>query len=558
MRASPRSVRVLSGLLLVLALASGCATPQVAAVPAQGPASPAVAASAASQGGFVPEFAVLQLNDVYRIGPVGDGSRGGLARVSGLIDRTRAETGLPVYLVHAGDFLFPSMESQYWSGAQMTDALNFLHQKAPLVVVPGNHEFEQKTAQALVNSLKATKFPWVGANLKLQTGDAEADAKLAPEMLVRMGTLQVGFFGITLDNAFGGKDRDYAPVEGGYEEIARQRIESLEQRGADVIIGLTHLYMETDVGLARLRQRYPKFLWIAGGHDHSLQSSPSEAGAALVTKGDSNAVRIWRILVGRKNGAPELRAETVEMDTAVPVDEVYQREVWAKYLGLLREKLPFIDTRIGMSAVPLDAREEPIRNRETAYGNFLTDLMRTAFPKVPTDIAVLNGGAIRLDDVVQGELRFEHLLRTFGFPTRVGLVWLKGVDVRRMLEQSVSGGRGEGRFLQVSGLRFTFDRSRPTRSRVLSVEVEKDGKLAPLDDAATYVVAVPDYIFDTSDGYDMVRNASQKVPYGPDLKLMAFEAISRAYADNKPLEPKLQGRITEVGVPSAPAAGASP
>jgi 5'-nucleotidase len=91
---------------------------------------------------------------------------------------------------------------------------------------------------------------------------------------------------------------------------------------------------------------------------------------------------------------------------------------------------------------------------------------------------------------------------------------------------------------------------------VVSVEVEKDGKRAPLDDAATYVVAAPDYLFESGDGYDMLREAAQRVPYGPDLKLIAFDAISRSYAEGKPLEPKLEGRITDL-TPEPPPASAA-
>src|SRR4029079_14527665 len=123
----------------------------------------------------------------------------------------------------------------------------------------------------------------------------------------------------------------------------------------------------------------------------------------------------------------------------------------------------------------------------------LADQMRTAFPTQPADIAVLNGGAIRIDDAFGDTLRWEHIARTFGFPTRVALASIRGADVRGMMERSVSGGPGEGRFLQVSGLKVRFDRSRPEGQRVLEVQVQRVNGWAPLADDSVYVVAAPDY-----------------------------------------------------------------
>jgi 5'-nucleotidase len=172
--------------------------------------------------------------------------------------------------------------------------------------------------------------------------------------------------------------------------------------------------------------------------------------------------------------------------------------------------------------------------------------MRGAFPGVPTDAAVLNGGAIRIDDVFSGPIRWEHLQRTFGFPTRVALVWLRGRDLREsVLEHAVSGDRGEGRFLQVSGLRFTFDRSRPAGQRVTGVEMQTGSGWAPLDDDRVYTVAVPDYLYGGGDAFHFKDRSILAIPPGPDLKLMAFDALTQAYADGRAIAPRVEGRITE-------------
>lgn len=491
---------------------------------------------------FRPAATFLQLNDVYRIDAVENGAAGGLGRVVTAIDRARRTSGAPVRVLHSGDFIAPSLESRYFAGQQMIDALNFIHARAPLIVVPGNHEFDERNSMMVAGAIATSRFPWLAANVRLSTGTV-ADRALGTDTIIESGGMRIGIFTLTFLDA----PRDYAQWDTGFVALAEGQIRALEAEGADVIVGLTHLDLGADRAIARLRRSHPRLLWIAGGHEHFLIHDPLTDSTAAITKGDSNARRIWQVVVGRRGGAPALRADSVVLDASVPVDPAYAREVQATWAARMREKVPFFDQVIGRASTRADGSEEVVRNQESAWGNYLADVMRTAYPTVPADVGVLNGGAIRIDDVVTGEIRWEHLARTFGFPTRVALVWLSGRDLReQVLERGVSGGRGEGRFLQVSGLRFTYDRSLAPGRRVTSVEIRRGEGYEPLDDARVYVVAVPDYLFSGGDGYNFHNRAVLSLPPGPDLRLLAFDALSAAYARGEAIAPRVEGRITEI------------
>jgi 5'-nucleotidase len=493
---------------------------------------------------FRPAATFLQLNDVYRIDAVENGTVGGLGRVVTVVDRARRTSGAPVRVLHAGDFIAPSLESRYFEGQQMIDALNFVHARAPMIAVPGNHEFDERRPQMLANAITASRFPWLAANVRLNTGNAAADRALGTDTVITSGGMRIGIFTVTFLDA----PREYATWDTAVVAAAERQIQALEAEGVDAIVGLTHLDLGADQAIARLRRTHPKLVWIAGGHEHFLIHHPLTDSTAAITKGDSNARRIWQVVLGRSGGAPTVRADSVVLDASVPVDPAYARDVQAKWAGRMREKLPFFDQVIGRASTRMDASEEVVRNEESAWGNYLADVMRTAYPTVPADVAVLNGGAIRIDDAMTGDVRWEHLARTFGFPTRVALVWLTGRDLREhVLERGVGGGRGEGRFLQVSGLRFTFDRSRPVGRRVTAVEIRRGDAYEPLDEARVYVVAVPDYLFGGGDGYNFHNRAVLSVPPGPDLRLMAFDALAAAYARGEPIAPRVEGRITETG-----------
>ncbi|MFL5384157.1 MAG: bifunctional metallophosphatase/5'-nucleotidase [Longimicrobiaceae bacterium] len=483
---------------------------------------------------------VLQLNDVYRIDAVENGRAGGIGRVVTLAERAK-QGGAEVRVLHAGDAIAPSLESRYFAGLQMVDALNYLDSVAPLLFVPGNHEFDERRPAMAAGAIRASRFPWLAGNVTLATGDSVADRRLGRDtVIVTASGLKVGIFTLT----FLDSPRDWARADSAFVEDAERMIRGLEARGADVIVGLTHLAHETDRQVSRLRRQHPRFAWICGGHEHYRLSDPLTDSTALITKGESNARGIWRVTLagGRRATA---RAEAVAVDSTIPIDPGYDQRVSQAWAARLREKVPFLDVTIGRSDSLMDASEETVRNTESAWGDWLADQMRTAFPTVPADIAVLNGGALRIDDVFGGTIRWEHLARTFGFPTRVALVSLRGTDVRGMLERSVSGGIGEGRFLQLSGLRVRFDRGRPEGERIVDVQVQRGAAWAPLAADSVYTVAVPDYLFGGGDGYTFAQRAVSSVPPGPDLKLIAFDALTALYARGEAIKPRVEGRLTD-------------
>lgn len=500
----------------------------------------AAAPAAAQRTG--PTLTVLQLNDVYRIDAVYNGRAGGIGRVETLARQLRGAGTADLMTFHAGDAIAPSLESRYFGGQQMIAALNHLDAVAPMLFVPGNHEFDERRQAMFVEAVKASGFPWLAGNLALATGDAAVDGHVGRDtVIVTPGGLKVGVFTLT----FLDSPRDWATADSAFVRDAERMITGLEQRGAEVIVGLTHLAHDTDRQISRLRRRHPRFAWICGGHEHFRIYDALTDTSAMITKGESNARGIWKVTLGREGRRGMARGEAIAVDSTLAIDPGYQHDVADVWEARLRQRVPFLDVVIGRSETMMDATEETVRGSESAWGDWLADQMRTAFPTRPADIAVLNGGALRIDDVFGDTLRWEHLARTFGFPTRVALVTLRGRDVKGMLENSVSGGRGEGRFLQVSGVKVTFDRSRPEGQRVLDVQVRRGTSYAPLAEDSTYVVAVPDYMYGGGDRYTFTQNAIEKVEPGPDLKLIAFDALTSLYARGQAIAPRVEGRLVD-------------
>jgi 2',3'-cyclic-nucleotide 2'-phosphodiesterase (5'-nucleotidase family) len=117
-------------------------------------------------------------------------------------------------------------------------------------------------------------------------------------------------------------------------------------------------------------------------------------------------------------------------------------------------------------------------------GDLVSDAMRSG---TGADVALLNSGTLRLDNVIQpGPISNHQLEAIFPFAdqTRVVTFPLSGAGLRRLLEHGVSSEvLGTGGFLQVSGLSFTFDPSRPSGRRVVGDLRGPSGRALAPDDS---------------------------------------------------------------------------
>lgn len=468
----------------------------------------------------------FHLNDTYRVGAVEDGTAGGFSRVVTLV-REQQSRGRDVRILHAGDFLYPSLESQLWNGLQMVDAMNFMDAVAPLYAVAGNHEFDRRGPAQLVAAVNASEFDWLGDNYRFKTGDETADTALQSGFTFTHGDKTVGVFSITLHGDDGGNARDYVEIDPDYLAVAKRAIADLERRGADLIIGITHVHMWKDVEMAQLKAQHPKLAFIVGGHEHEPQFY-NVPGAALVMKGASNARVIWQIDVDFDDEAGYVVNERrIVLDETIALDPEYE-VLAAKWRGRLLEKFPFLEARVGMAAEKMDAREEIIRSSETSWGNFVADQMRGAFGEPMADLAFINSGTLRIDDYIEDDILFEDIGRTFGFSSFLRHTKLTGAEFKRVMEAGYRGGpQAQGYFPQVSGFRVCVDRSRNEFDRIVSLQVPDGDGWQEIEADREYMLVVPDFLYGGGDGYEIPKDRFASRP-ASELKYLVLDAILRA------------------------------
>lgn len=478
----------------------------------------------------------IHMNDTYRVADVEDGTRGGFGRLTTVIRQIQAE-GRDVHVLHGGDLLSPSMESEIWFGGQMVDALNFIDRLAPTYFIAGNHEFDirDRNLAYFINAVRSSEFDWIGDNYRLKTGDEVADAAVHTSFVFEAAGKTIGLFAITANPSDGGVIRDYVEYDNDYLATARRVIAELEAKNVDMIIGLTHLYWHDDEMLALLRAESPKLEFIVGGHDHEADVRLQSDTSAAVFKGSSNARVVWRIDVNfTDDDDVSIAATELSMDSAVAKDPEYQ-QIEDKWRAELLRLYPVIDAKVGTASVPFDVTEETVRNKENAWGNFLVDVARGAFGEPESDLAFINSGSIRIDDYIADDITYEDVARTFGFPSRLRRITVTGAEFVNMMQAGYRGtGGSKGYFPQISGFRVCVDRARDDLDRIVSLQTPGQDGWQEIDAQQEYSLILPDFIYGDRDGYVMPASSRETASLpGPELKYLVVDAIIRAQFVNE-------------------------
>ena len=108
---------------------------------------------------------ILQLNDVYEIGPLNQGGSGGMARVATLVKQHEAR--YKTFVVLAGDFVSPSVigttkiDGKRVNGRHMVDIMNKVGVD---LVTFGNHEFDIPESD-LQQRINESEFDWVSSDV---------------------------------------------------------------------------------------------------------------------------------------------------------------------------------------------------------------------------------------------------------------------------------------------------------------------------------------------------------------------------------------------------------
>ena len=397
---------------------------------------------------------ILAVNDIYRIDGVGDEQIGGLHRLRMLRKTIEKESG-NVLLLHAGDFLSPSLESRVFKGEQMIDAMNNLDGDPKkfdtrMFVAFGNHEFDDsdcnKSPAPLMARLDESQFTWLNVNLDFSNcpsmKDVPAHKNVKRTAVVELNGIKFGIFGLGLTPDI--KNNKKHPSFGELYESARAAIKELRAKKADVVVALTHLNREDDQYLIDALSGSGLDL-LVGGHDHTWMVLKDNGGVARGYKADSDAKSAWIIKVRvtpKGKGEPKVEAQAEPRDQPVALDGKEKRtqpdpeidklaknwwdQAQAKFCAERKKagREPngnkCLQEEAGTAQFPVRLEEEDNRTTETEFGRWIARVVRDT---TNADVAIVHAGILGLNTNLDSgaRLRVEQIVDIFRYDDPVAV-----------------------------------------------------------------------------------------------------------------------------------------
>ncbi|WZH47990.1 Metallo-dependent phosphatase-like protein [Fusarium acuminatum] len=410
-----------------------------------------------------PDLRLIHYNDVYHLDPSSAEPVGGLPR-------------------------FIKVCREYQQGEQYKD-----QPKALTLFSGDNHDFDFGVKQ-FEHLSSQNKFPWLLANVIDHDigGDTPVGHAKKTHMITTSNGIKVGLIGLGEREWL--ETINVLPPNLEYRSataVAKELVPKLREEGAEIVICLSHMREPNDNKLAMQTEGLIDI--ILGGHDHFYAHS-------LI-----NGTHVLRSGTDFKN-LSYIEARRKEDDPSKWDFDIWRRDIVSsieedkeslKIVEDLTSKLnQTLAKPIGYTATPLDARFSTVRLKESNIGNFVCDVMRQHHK---ADCTIMASGTIRADQIYPpGPIRIKDITTCFPFEDPVVLLRVTGQAIFDALENSVAMYPAlEGRFPQVSNIRFEFDPSKPRGQRVLWAEI--GGK--PYEPEKLYVLCTRGYMGRGKDGF---------------------------------------------------------
>ncbi|KAK7693426.1 hypothetical protein QCA50_002994 [Cerrena zonata] len=446
----------------------------------------------------------------------------------------RDKGGKDGLIIFSGDLFSPSIESSTTRGRHMPPIANGLGID---VGVAGNHEFDfgYPRLKELIND---TAFPWLLSNIVDTTTGKVPEPMKEFYVLERVG-VRIGFVGLV--------EKDWIATITGWPE----NFNTMICIPNDIELARALCALSPDAQKTKNIASEQGVDLLLGGHDHvywiskgvtswdgyDLQTPQPDAaddqGDVLIVKSGTDFQDLSEVILTLQDTPPgsirkkiikEIKGQRHVTRGDTPVDEAI-KVIVDNELKTIQASMqdPICDTE-----VELDVRSSNIRVHESAVGNWVTDCMRHAHDEAliqlgygKADGVIASTGNFRGDRVYKpGRLTLGDLMTMLPFPDPSVVVELDANALWDALESAVSRWPSqEGRFPALSGLRMTFDGSKPPGQRVLEVwlladKVECKSGLVDKEQVLRsstrkYLIMVGEYMVQGGDGYDVLKGQKQ-------------------------------------------------
>lgn len=442
-----------------------------------------------------------------------------LAKMSAFVKRLKREPE-PVLFIHGGDSLSPNPLSVYDKGVHMISLMNAMTVD---VLAVNRREFNEGIDQVTLLSTQA-QFPMVLSNLHDRRTMNNVEGVL-PYVTLPLGDLKVAVLMTVSESINSTYLFNTAAVYEDSEQINRW-VRQARSNGADKVILVTEQdYLKT-VSVSSL-EGVDAVLITQDVADSQLQSKP----LVIASGGVDDEMVVLDV------SADSISAEVVH--TAQELPDAAMNSVISRYTSQLDVVL---GQQLAVLAGPMDSLRTTLRSSESRWGNIVVDAVRHY---TQADFAALIGGSMR------GERHYDtgyvltrrDIQRELPFGGSIHVVKVGAAKLKQILEHGVSAVEDlDGRFLQVSGLQYKYDASRPVGNRIVDF---RDDSGKPLT-GNEFTLAISDYMLEGGDDFDFTD--ASEVSDAVSSQRLLWNVVSDYLEQFDTLMPALEGRIENLTV----------
>ncbi|HPE07052.1 MAG TPA: bifunctional UDP-sugar hydrolase/5'-nucleotidase [Smithellaceae bacterium] len=461
--------------------------------------------------GFSPEID-------YQALPVNtDKTLGGWARIATVIKNTKKERANPVLTFDAGDYTMGSL--YHMLIREEAFELRLLSAMGYDAVTLGNHEFDLKPAglSSILRTAKAKgglpQIVFAGAIFDRQNPvlaslqDTFSETGVKNYMVLERSGLKIGIFGllgkIAIEVSPFAKPLTFRdPLETAQDMVNLLR----NKEKVDIVVCLSHSGLNDNPDKSEdqlLAKKVKGIDVIISGHTHTKLDKPIQVGDTFIVQAWCYGKQVGVLDIAYDKGKVTVKNyATVSVNSSIKSDEPIQKMI-DSFKQTINSQLLSPDNLSYDQVIAETKWDLTNAAEESPLGNMIADSIRWYVNKVDSDpsdpssrvmVAVESNGVIR-DDLIAGQtgkVTVGDLFRTV--PLGIGVdgtmayplisFYLYGHELKKTLEilTSVRPLKGDDYFLQISGLRFTYNPRRMIFDRVTDIEMgsEEDG-YRPLD-----------------------------------------------------------------------------
>ena len=425
-----------------------------------------------------------------------DGQSIGLAEMAAAVKATKVKNPATFWF-DAGDTFHELPFITISDGENLVPILNAAGLDA---MTAGNHDFDYGSAQ-LERLAKKLTFPLLDANVIRRENGKRI---FKPYKIFKVDGLKVGVFGLTTPETANKTNpanvTDVAflnPVE-----TAREMIRLLRPK-CDVLVAVMHMGVneKSQFTSSLIARETDGIDVIVDGHSHTALTEGIRVKDTLIVQAGAHGHWLGRVTIDidGRNKITGKRAELLDADAVKSIAPTPDPKILSLIADVEQSSQKILSEVVAHSDRELSSERTLVRRNESELGNLVADSFRWA---AQSDIAIVNGGNLRAN-LPKGDVTKGDVIAILPFGDSLFVAEIKGSVVREMLEYSVSYYPDMfGGFLDVSGMNFSFDPTKPVGQRVAEIFVNGQ----PLDLNKTYTIAMTYFQVAGGDGYDMLKD----------------------------------------------------